>query len=72
MSTLTEIEAAAKSLPRRDKRKLFNFLAADLEAKPKRKKFVSAHDLMKDLCGIVRSGVGDLSTNKKHLEGMGR
>lgn len=25
-----------------------------------------------DGCGIVRSGVGDLSSNPKHLEGFGR
>jgi hypothetical protein len=44
---------------------------------PKRKPFagqpfVSAYDLMKDGLGCWDSGLGDLSTNKKHLEGMGR
>jgi hypothetical protein len=34
--------------------------------------FVSAFDLMEDGCGIVESGVGDLSCNPKHLEGFGR
>ena len=33
---------------------------------------VSVHDLMKDYCGIVNSGIGDLSTNPKHMEGFGR
>lgn len=31
----------------------------------------SAFDLMQDGCGIVRSGVGDLSSNPEHLEGFG-
>ena len=30
------------------------------------------HDLMKDACGIVDSGVSDLGSNPKHLEGFGR
>jgi len=32
----------------------------------------SAYDLMKDGFGCVNSGVGDLSTNPKHMEGFGR
>ena len=32
----------------------------------------SAFDLMKDGCGIIRSGVTDLATNPKHLEDFGR
>lgn len=32
----------------------------------------TAFDLMKDGCGIVNSGVGDLASNPKHLEGFGR
>lgn len=32
----------------------------------------SAYDLMKDGFGCVKSGVGDLSTNPKHMEGFGR
>jgi negative regulator of replication initiation len=31
----------------------------------------SCHDLMADVCGSVRSGVKDLSTNKKYLKGFG-
>jgi len=34
--------------------------------------FVSAYDLMQDGCGIVSSGVGDLSTNPEHMEDFGR
>jgi predicted transcriptional regulator len=32
----------------------------------------SAYELMKDGCGCVDSGIGDLSTNPKHMEGFGR
>lgn len=32
----------------------------------------SAYDLMKDGFGCVKSGIGDLSTNPKHMEGFGR
>jgi len=32
----------------------------------------SALDLAADLCGCVRSGLRDLSRNKKHLKGFGR
>lgn len=32
----------------------------------------SAYDLMKDGFGCVESGVGDLATNPKHMEGFGR
>lgn len=33
---------------------------------------VSVYDLMKDSIGIVSSGIGDLSTNPKHMEGYGK
>ena len=32
----------------------------------------SALDLAADLCGCVRSGLRDLSRNRKHLRGFGR
>lgn len=32
---------------------------------------VSAYEMMKDGCGIVRSGIADLSSNPKHMEGFG-
>ena len=32
----------------------------------------SALDMAADLCGSVRSGLRDLSYNKKHLRGFGR
>ena len=31
----------------------------------------SLHDIMKDVCGSVKAGPRDLSTNKKHLAGLG-
>ncbi len=33
---------------------------------------VSAYDMMKESCGKFHSGTGDLSTNPRHLEGLGR
>ena len=70
MSTLAEIEAAADALPPRQQRKLLEHLAARLAEVTMAP--LSAHDLMKDGCGIVRSGKRDLSTNKKHLSGYGK
>lgn len=32
----------------------------------------SAYDLMKDGCGCIDSGVTDLASNPKHMEGFGR
>jgi hypothetical protein len=32
----------------------------------------SLHDLMKDSCGVVDSGVSDLGSNPRHLKGFGR
>ena len=31
----------------------------------------TAYELMKDGCGIVDSGMGDLASNQKHLAGFG-
>jgi predicted DNA-binding protein len=33
---------------------------------------LSAYDLMKDGCGVVRGGPRDLSWNKRHMDGYGR
>jgi predicted DNA-binding protein len=33
---------------------------------------LSAFDLMRDQIGIVETGVGDLASNRKHMEGFGR
>jgi hypothetical protein len=35
-------------------------------------KEVSAYDLAKEWAGSVESGIGDLSTNKKYLQGFGK
>ncbi len=32
----------------------------------------SLHDLMKDCCGMLDSGVSDLATDPKHMEAFGR
>lgn len=32
---------------------------------------VSAYEMMKEYCGTVNSGIGDLSTNPKRMEGFG-
>ena len=42
------------------------------EPSPESASELSAFDLMKDGCGIIRSGVPDLATNPKHMEGFGR
>lgn len=39
------------------------------EEKPKR---VSAHDLLKEWCGIIKDGPTDLATNKKYFDDFGR
>lgn len=33
---------------------------------------LTAYDLMKESIGIVDSGIADLASNPKHLEGLGR
>ena len=71
MSTLTEIEAAADALPLKQQKKLLERLTAKLTSRRSLPK-PSMHDLMKDGCGIVDSGIRDLATNKKHMRGYGR
>jgi hypothetical protein len=39
---------------------------------PKDKAAPSAYDLVRDLIGKYKDGPGDLSTNPKYLEGLGR
>lgn len=46
---------------------------AKQSAKPRRRKQgPSAHDLLKDLCGIIKDGPTDLATNPKYMEGFGK
>ena len=35
-------------------------------------KEISAYDLAKEYAGLVESNIGDLSTNKKYLQGFGK
>jgi predicted DNA-binding protein len=42
-----------------------------LEQSRHKKDAPSCHDLMHDVCGSLRSGVKDLSTNKKYMKGFG-
>ncbi len=72
MSTLTEIEAAVETLSLKQQRKLLEHLAAKLEQPAFKRAKPSVHERMKDFCGIVDSGIPDLATNKKHMEGFGR
>ena len=43
-----------------------------LETRMKQAGGKSCYDLTKDICGSLRSGVSDLSTNKKYLKNFGR
>ena len=72
MSTLAEIEAAADTLPPGQQKKLLQHLTLKFGNAVAKRKKPSLHDLMKDGCGIVDSGIPDLATNKKHMEGFGR
>ncbi len=70
MTTLVEIESAVDALPKSAQQKLLKHLSEKLAPRPTKK--LSLHDRMKDGCGIVDSGVTDLATNKKHMEGFGK
>ena len=41
-------------------------------AEQKRRAGLSAYDVMKNACGIIRRGPRDLATNPKHMKGFGR
>ena len=43
-----------------------------VETRMKRFEGKSCYDLTKDICGSLRSGVRDLSTNKKHMKNFGK
>lgn len=60
------------TLPVRDQRKLLNKLSERLSTAQPRKTTPSLHDRMKDLYGIVDSGIPDIATNKEHMEGFSR
>jgi metal-responsive CopG/Arc/MetJ family transcriptional regulator len=46
-------------------------IAANLQEHKKRGR-LSAYDLMKEACGIIKSERRDLATNPKHMKGFGR
>jgi hypothetical protein len=70
MSTLAEIEAAVKSLPRQQQVTLLRRLAKEIEHVP------SCYDLARELFEkpgyLGASGKRDHSTNKAHLASFGR
>ena len=72
MSTLSEIEAAVAALPPKQRRKLLARLVAKLKGPRTAQTRLSLHERMKDFCGIVDSGIPDLATSKRHMEGFGR
>ena len=47
-------------------------LVREILQERQQRKSQSALDLAADLCGCVRSGLGDLARNKKYLKGFGR
>ncbi|MGH7956050.1 MAG: hypothetical protein ACREH8_03445 [Opitutaceae bacterium] len=67
-SRMRKTAASGKEIQIRDQKtgELFSFKAAQPE---KKKTF---RELAGHLAGSVKSGVGDLSTNKKHMERFGR
>lgn len=48
------------------------FKARKSEIEEEKKEPISAYEAAKEFAGCVDGGPGDLSTNKKYLEGMGR
>lgn len=77
---MTEVKVLAARERRRLGEIMTELLQTGLESratqlpkkKTKNKKQPTVYDLMKDSIGIVSSGVGDLSTNPKHMKGYGR
>ena len=47
-------------------------LVREILQQHRQRRHQSALDLAADLCGCVRSDLGDLSRNRKHLKGFGR
>lgn len=79
-----ELMTEVKVLAIRERRRLGEMMTALLQTglesrathaakkQAKSKKQPTVFDLMKDSIGIVSSGIGDLSTNPKHMEGYGK
>jgi hypothetical protein len=68
MNSLAEIEAAVESLPRPDQVKLLQHLQKRVQP--------TCYELVREIFEepghLAHSGLGDLSTNKKYLEDLGR
>ncbi len=77
---MTEVKVLAARERRRLGEIMTELLQTGLESratqlpkkKTKNKKQPTVYDLMKDSIGIVDSGVTDLATNPKYMEGFGR
>jgi metal-responsive CopG/Arc/MetJ family transcriptional regulator len=77
---MTEVKVLAARERRRLGEMMTDLLRTGLESrathqakkKVKNKKQPTVYDLMKDSIGIVDSGITDLATNPKHMEGFGR
>lgn len=80
--SLTEILQEVDKLSEIERKELIEFLLEaekrdeKLETTNGQRKFKTAFDLdpelMNSLCGKHDSGMNDLASNKKHLEGLGR
>jgi hypothetical protein len=69
-----KVAAALRNLKFKDlvEEGLLRVLECPEAPKGKKKKPETVYDLIKDACGIVASGVDDLATNPKYLDGLGR
>ncbi|MEO8893835.1 MAG: DUF2281 domain-containing protein [Coleofasciculaceae cyanobacterium] len=67
-----------RSLTPQQQQEVLNFIeflqfkARKRELEEEKKEPISAYEAAKEFAGCVDGGPGDLSTNKKYLEGMGR
>jgi hypothetical protein len=64
------LEATARSRGVSKSRLVREAIEKSFEGKPA--KGLSAYDLMKSACGVIRSGHKDLASNPKHMKGFGR
>ncbi|MGA2175484.1 MAG: ribbon-helix-helix protein, CopG family [Verrucomicrobiota bacterium] len=67
----TELEAVAEKRGVSKSTVIREAIEANLEQQKRRVK-LSAHDVMKDACGVIKGGPRDRSWNPKRMEGFGR
>ncbi len=67
----TELEAVAEKRGVSKSKVIREAIEANLEEQKRRVK-LSAHDVMKDACGVIKGGPRDRSWNPKRMEGFGR